>query len=325
MTTKNPSDLIKVIERIRKLLAMARDKSSPNESAIAMQRARSLMDSHQLTEADIDLDSEHAVTIDSIIIEKYKYMPVWKTGLINTIARFNDCYAVRHNDSEREGGFAIIVHGFKDDVDLTCMMYANVVDSIVDSCAEDQASRGFSRYNAAIGDEFKRGYSTAVIHQLNESSEIRRKTFVSSNGNSLVLSKEESVLNGLKAKGIELVSGKSINMRPSEDTGAYWKGYVKGMNYRVMGGINEEPNNQHDCPLDDSCTNQGCPYHYADPQTLPINQDYVNHGYQNRFGYLSAVAANNGTALEFTINLSNQLGHHHDFSGLLDTLKQSAV
>ena len=40
----NREEFQKIKERIAKLLAMARDASSPNEAAIAAQRARSLMD-----------------------------------------------------------------------------------------------------------------------------------------------------------------------------------------------------------------------------------------------------------------------------------------
>ena len=39
--------------RIRKLLAMAGDASSPNEAAIAAKRAKALLNEHNLSEADV--------------------------------------------------------------------------------------------------------------------------------------------------------------------------------------------------------------------------------------------------------------------------------
>ena len=45
----------KIMERVRKLLAMAKDATSPHEAAIAARRARSLMDKHQLEEHEMEV------------------------------------------------------------------------------------------------------------------------------------------------------------------------------------------------------------------------------------------------------------------------------
>ena len=45
----------KYIQRIKKLLAMARNNSSAEEAALALSRAQRLMETHKLTEADADL------------------------------------------------------------------------------------------------------------------------------------------------------------------------------------------------------------------------------------------------------------------------------
>ncbi|MGX4971531.1 DUF2786 domain-containing protein [Enterobacter kobei] len=45
----------KYIQRIKKLLAMARNNSSAEEAALALRRAQRLMETHKLTEADADL------------------------------------------------------------------------------------------------------------------------------------------------------------------------------------------------------------------------------------------------------------------------------
>ncbi len=50
----------KIINRVKKLLALSNDTSSPNEAAIALKRVRSLMDKYQLTHEDI-LTEENAL------------------------------------------------------------------------------------------------------------------------------------------------------------------------------------------------------------------------------------------------------------------------
>ena len=79
----------KVLDRIRKLLSMAADTSSPNEAAIAAGRARKLMDQHQLTELDLktskdaDFGISKTVTLDKSVSGK----------LALAMARLNDCIA----------------------------------------------------------------------------------------------------------------------------------------------------------------------------------------------------------------------------------------
>lgn len=48
----------RILDKIRKLLAMAGDTSSPNEATIAARQARSLMDKHQISEWHLRQDKE---------------------------------------------------------------------------------------------------------------------------------------------------------------------------------------------------------------------------------------------------------------------------
>lgn len=77
----------KLLDRIRKLLAMAGDAGSPNEAAIAMRRARALMDKHQIQEMDLKQDQS------DLGIAKVVYFEQWTGQLALQIARLNDCIA----------------------------------------------------------------------------------------------------------------------------------------------------------------------------------------------------------------------------------------
>ena len=77
----------KLLDRIRKLLAMAGDAGSPNEAAIAMRRARALMDKHQIAEMDLKQDQS------DLGVAKVVYFEQWTGRLALQIARLNDCIA----------------------------------------------------------------------------------------------------------------------------------------------------------------------------------------------------------------------------------------
>lgn len=99
----------KILDRIRKLLAMAGDTSSPNEAAIAAKRARSLMDKYQIEEMDltsVEDDDFGTSTYESDTKTKSSFMAT----LSIAVARLNDCQVrykrnpvTRHLDLRFEG------------------------------------------------------------------------------------------------------------------------------------------------------------------------------------------------------------------------------
>ena len=84
-------DMDKVIERIRRLLAMAADSSSPNEAAIAARRAQSMLDKYQLDAADILVDELSAADINHEFEWTGNSAPQWKQWLAVTCADINEC------------------------------------------------------------------------------------------------------------------------------------------------------------------------------------------------------------------------------------------
>lgn len=77
----------KILERVRRLLAMAADTSSPNEAAIAAGRARHLMDKWQISE--MELRTSHPDDFGSAVhpVKEETYVGV----LAIAMAWLNDC------------------------------------------------------------------------------------------------------------------------------------------------------------------------------------------------------------------------------------------
>ncbi len=176
----NLEQLAKIKERIAKLLAMAKDAASPNEAAIAAQRARKLMDQYQLDEYDIseaapDVFAEEAVGIVRASV------PTYLGTLAVAVARYNDCHAryqwanVEQKDIDRrraEGrdakthGKRIKFQGYANDVELCKQMYEYLCANMDKLCKEYMSVNHPGRYNVRIGTEYKSSAVAALCARL---------------------------------------------------------------------------------------------------------------------------------------------------------------
>lgn len=185
-------DKDKLFERIRKLLAMAADTSSPNEAAIAARRARKLMDDHQLSLDDLKGSDGFAA---EYVDKPYRFMPVWKSVLSAGIAKINDCRASQNPVlNGKSYAYRILFQGYELDVRLAVHMYDYLVVAVERLCKAymDEISPGY--YLARLGDSFKKGAAGVIQSRLYAMHE-ERKTMVMSSGTSLVLFKMAAVEN----------------------------------------------------------------------------------------------------------------------------------
>jgi len=107
----------KIKDRIKKLLRMAADTSSPNEAAIAANRARKLMSQHQISNADFVLDelSKEGALIQSTAGRGFKSIPGWYQTLSVSIAECMDCHAIINR---RWTACTIVFRGYQPDVEM---------------------------------------------------------------------------------------------------------------------------------------------------------------------------------------------------------------
>lgn len=109
--------LDKIKDRIRKLLRMAGDTSSPNEAAIAADRAARLLKQHQLDHADVILDEldDPDQLIETKTDKVYRRTPGWLQSLAVSIAKATDTQVRFRRTAD---GNALTYQGYKPDVEL---------------------------------------------------------------------------------------------------------------------------------------------------------------------------------------------------------------
>ena len=118
----------KVIDRIRALLSMGNDKSSEHEAAIAMKRARSLMDKYQLDLADVNGVLSGDLGSDDYDMES-KREKIWVTMLAIATGELNDCNVTMGQYSMSGGRKHYVFEGFKEDVKICKWMLSYLIDT----------------------------------------------------------------------------------------------------------------------------------------------------------------------------------------------------
>lgn len=118
---------VKILDRIKKLLAMAQGKGgSANEVAVAAAEAARLMQLHKLTEADIPTDSVDGPDMVDLPAGA-DFLDSWKFVLVTCVARSFMCEAVGLRAAARR---KVRVVGRREDVEVALEVYRHLAGEI---------------------------------------------------------------------------------------------------------------------------------------------------------------------------------------------------
>ena len=185
----------KIIERVKALLAMAGDTSSPHEASIAAGRARKLMDAHQITLADLkDSTGFGFANVD----QEYRFPPAWKDILAVAVAVYNDCKCIKTRkwkSTNNSYTFQLVFQGYESDVQVAVSLYDYLTRTIDRLCQRYIATLSYSRYPAKLGDAYKKAASTEICNRLRIMTKERTEDLQlqMSSGTSLVIFKMKQV------------------------------------------------------------------------------------------------------------------------------------
>ena len=220
----------KLIKRVKNLMAMAADGSSPHEAAIAAKRARSLMDKYQLTVEDlVESDGFGRAAVG----KSRTYTPKWEQWLCISIARYNDC--IVDYEVTAGAGSKLRFKGFESDVMVCKFMFYYLVENGKRLSSRYMKEEGQTRYNAALGTAFKNSYARELTKRFNELSAERRKEVLTSTGTSLMVVKQQLVNQkfGMEKYG----QGRSTERRGYGADNARRAGHKAGASTSIHTGI----------------------------------------------------------------------------------------
>lgn len=234
-------DRDKLITRIKNLLDMANDASSPHEAAIAAKRARALMDKHQIDAHEIGAKADD---FDAIPQGKaYKFMPYWKNILAVAVGKYNDCQTTTTHEyyaNQKSYRKRIKFSGFRSDVIVAGAMYDYLCNTIDRLCAAYIMTEHplETKYPAKIGDSYKKGAALTLCERIRLLIEERTKDLKTSTGTSLVVIKSVQV----EAKfGAVEYGKKQLKVRDDHDVrDAMYRGKIDGHKISLNSQLQEE-------------------------------------------------------------------------------------
>lgn len=205
MSTEREDRKQKMLEKVRKLLAMARDgRGNENEADTAMRQANKIMAEYGIDEAEADMTAIDAGEMvfgqaqcgpDGRAPEKgkvYRSMPGYAGVLAVGVARFTDTIVTR---TQNKHGDMLVFKGERDDCLLARWLLGVLVHSIL---AEQQASGWTARGDA---NSFRMAAASALQKRLQTLAHERRamyeKAKQESNSRALIV---------VDRKGLEIAS-----------------------------------------------------------------------------------------------------------------------
>ncbi len=148
----------KIIQRVKKLLAMAEDAASPHEAAIAARRARALMDKHQIEKEDIT--SDDSIVFGEVRGESAAKAYEWLRILCAAAGKINDCQSIVKRCYR--GGASFNFRGFASDAVIASSMM-----SYFKASCELALSKSDTKGRAAKN-AFRYHYSLAIFDKAKE-------------------------------------------------------------------------------------------------------------------------------------------------------------
>ena len=181
---------IKLLERIRALLAMGGDASSPNEAAIALKRARKLMDEHQIRAIDLQSLQDSDMGEGSVATTSSRQQR-WINNIAVALAEMNDCI-VSFTRNTHGNQLIYEIKGFKEDAQVCEFMLTYIIEQGILSYKQDKEK--FALCGLKDKNDYLKGYSYKICRRIHMLINDRKQELDScSDSRSLVLAKASTV------------------------------------------------------------------------------------------------------------------------------------
>ena len=171
----------RIIEKIRKLLALADDGANIHESARAAEQAEKLMRKYQIANADVlaaELDASGIQ--DEEVRHSARSTPVWVGFIALGVARLNDCQVIN-----TRGGVQFT--GMVEDVEVASEMTRYLVRET------DRLARRFPGTRGERG-SFRRGCAGTLQRRMFDLAEDRKAEFQEASGGTALVVQKHSLI-----------------------------------------------------------------------------------------------------------------------------------
>jgi hypothetical protein len=193
----------KIVDRIRKLLALAGNNTNENEALVALEKAHALLAEHNLSMAEVKAKDDEPETkrveekTETNLSERY-YRVIW-----NGAALLNYCYCISERPSpfKRQTFYYVIGREINT---IVATEFALYLCQTMKRLMNEECKR-VGRKDNAFKESFLKGMSGRLWQRMEK---LREKPVGPSNSNALVLYRDEEVAAG---KRLWLEGGRTVN------------------------------------------------------------------------------------------------------------------
>ncbi len=224
----------KILNRVKKLLAMAADGSSPNEAAIAAKRARALMDKHQISQKDL-VESDGFG--EELAGKSRQSVPLWEQGLAIYVAELNDCRVTYESECVgwRKYTKRFKFQGFESDVIIARYMFGILTENGNRLCKKFMKTSPVG--GITVTNTFKKNYSRALSERIKKIIKERKEQVVTSTGTSLVVQKTALVTKKFGAARYKKASSTDRSHDSAAHAAAAHAGRQAGKSANITTGV----------------------------------------------------------------------------------------
>ena len=210
-----------VIEKVKKILAVAENNPFPEEAQTALLKAQKFMLENGLSMLDVEFKNKKEVkeVTDKTIYESTRMSWYHK----NLLVIIGDNFKCQSYTSTRRSGTKACFIGLKQDVELAKEVYMCAVNTL-EFCSKNYVSRHKKPGTNAtrIKNDFMLGFIKGLKDKFKEQVKV--------NNFALMLIKDNAVIEAIKMKKLHKVQGSPI--RVNNDQSAKQAGYTQGRNFQ---------------------------------------------------------------------------------------------
>ena len=155
------NELDKILDKVRKLLALAGNNSNQHEAASAAEMAARILDEYNLTLTDVEVREivECAVKFNTMNTQD------WYGMLAVTVANVFDCYVFKRVDDTEKNSRAVFV-GTRSDAEVASYVYMylfNVCTRLIKKAVDDNQTDSDNRMSRG---KARKAYSYGLVNSL---------------------------------------------------------------------------------------------------------------------------------------------------------------
>lgn len=227
-------NLDSIMRRIAKLLAIANDdRANPNEAAAAAGMAERIMRKYQLENSDIiikgiktgeDMDTADCLCTAKTNGTKVKTVPLWASWMATRVAELNSCAVIVTRDQNSNWEAVVRFMGYKGDVQVAKYMLDYLVGTTLRLCNEYKKTPQYEVGGRSTLASYRSGVAIGICSSLQKLKQDKEAQEQTSTGTSLIVVKQEAIIEKFGEAGFTRKVAKTITTRGS----AYRNGVQDG-------------------------------------------------------------------------------------------------